>query len=80
MDFLGIFFGWCWGIVGWIAASLPPLWIADQVRNDGPGVGVGLLYAPPPTLFDDIAFALGVGVGLLYAPPPCGLRIKSAMT
>ena len=29
--------GRCWRIVGGVAASLLPLWIADQVRNDGLG-------------------------------------------
>ena len=23
-----------YGLCGWVASSLPPLWIADQVRND----------------------------------------------
>ena len=50
MDFLGIFLGWFMVFhplpALWIPASLPPLWIADQVRNDG--VMLVCLVSPLP--------------------------------
>ena len=33
--------------MGWVASARPPLWIADQVRNDGLVVGFVLFTLPP---------------------------------
>ena len=58
--------------------ALPPLWIADQVRNDGPGdVGVVLftrVALPPCGYCLEASMTAGVGVVLFtrVALPPCG--------
>ena len=67
--------GRCWGIVGGVAASLPPLWIADQVRND---VTMRRMeYAPRYGYCLKASMTSHPGRN---PPPPCIFWVKSSMT